>query len=89
MLFMVIEHYKDGNAAAVGERFERSGRMLPDGVIYGGSWMDISGSRCFQVMEAPSRDLLDEWMDRGRDIVDFDVVPVQDPTQFWAQLKQN
>ena len=86
---MVIEHYKDGNASAVGERFERSGRMLPDGVIYCGSWMDISGNRCFQVMEAISRSLLDAWMDGWKDLVDFEVIPVQDPAQFWAQLKSN
>jgi hypothetical protein len=58
--------------------------MLPEGVVYVGSWMDVSGKRCFQVMESPSRDLLEAWMVRWKDLIDFEVIPVQDPLQFWA-----
>ena len=41
MLFMVIERFKD--ARAIGERFERMGRMLPDGVVYHASWVEPRG----------------------------------------------
>jgi hypothetical protein len=54
MLFMVIESFKRGDPAPVGERFKVCGRMLPDGVTYQASWIDETGSRCFQIMEAPS-----------------------------------
>ena len=64
MLFMVIESFKAGDAGPVGERFRRLGRMLPEGVAYQASWVDLSGSRCFQIMEAPHRDLLNIWANR-------------------------
>ena len=53
MLFMVIERFKHGNPRLIGERFQRKGRMLPEGVAYHASWVDPAGARCFQVMEAP------------------------------------
>jgi hypothetical protein len=54
MLFMVIESFKRGDPGPVGERFKVCGRMLPDGVTYQASWIDETGSRCFQIMEAPA-----------------------------------
>lgn len=86
MLFMVIETFK-GNTAAVGERFARHGRMLPDGVTYHASWVEISGNRCFQIMEAPNRELLDTWIERWRDLVDFEVIPVLTSADFWAATR--
>jgi len=52
MLFMVIERFKKGDATPVGERFKKSGRMLPEGLLYRASWVDPGGARCFQLMEA-------------------------------------
>ena len=83
MLFMVIERFKNG-AGPVGERFARQGRMMPDGVIYHASWIDPSTLRCFQVMEAASRDLLDQWTSHWNDLVDFEIIPVQTSADFWA-----
>ena len=57
MLFMIIEHFK-GNAEAVGARFKAKGRMLPEGVTYQASWVETSGARCFQIIEAPSMDAI-------------------------------
>jgi Protein of unknown function (DUF3303) len=71
---MVIETYKD--APAVYQRFRERGRMMPDGVVYIGSWVEESGRRCYQIMEADAPDLLDQWMTNWRDLVDFEVVPV-------------
>ncbi len=34
MLYMVIEKFKGGSPDAVGERFRRDGRMMPEGVVY-------------------------------------------------------
>ena len=84
MLFMVIERFRNADAKPVGERFERQGRMLPDGVVYHASWVDPSGNRCFQVMEAPRRELLDEWAGRWADLVEFEIVPVLTTAEFWA-----
>jgi hypothetical protein len=84
MLFMVIERFK--NARAIGERFERMGRMLPDGVVYHASWVEPSGARCFQIMEAQDAALLQAWVGRWRDLADFEIVPVLTSQQFWAEL---
>jgi len=83
MLFMVIERIKD--ARAIGERFERMGRMLPDGVVYHASWVEPSGARCFQIMEAPGAALLQVWASRWEDLADFEILPVLTSQQFWAK----
>jgi hypothetical protein len=82
MLFMVIEHFKD--VAAIGERFQRQGRMLPDGVVYHASWVEPGGARCYQVMEAPSAEALGPWIDAWGDLADFEVIPVLASSEFWA-----
>jgi uncharacterized protein DUF3303 len=86
MLFMVIERFKGGEVEAVGQRFRDHGRMLPDGVVYHVSWMDSTGARCFQVMEAPDRELLNLWTSRWDDLVDFEVIPVLTSSDFWSEI---
>lgn len=85
MLFMVIERFKDGNTDAIGKRFKQSGRMVPEGVTYHASWVDAAGTRCYQVMEAPRLELLNDWVGRWDDLVDFEVVPVLTSAEFWAK----
>jgi hypothetical protein len=85
MLFMVIEKFKPGCTALIGERFQQKGRMLPDGVTYRASWVDFSGTRCFQIMEAASPELLQLWAKHWSDLVDFEIVPVQTSADFWAE----
>ena len=88
MLFMVIERTKDGDFTAIGDRFRRSGRMMPESVIYHASWIDSPNSRCFQIMEAPDRELLNLWIAAWNDLVDFEVVPVQTSADFWATVQE-
>ncbi len=76
MLFMVVEHFKNGDAVPVYQRFREQGRLAPPGVNYVNSWVTSDLARCFQIMEAPDRALLDQWLARWIDLVDFDVVPV-------------
>jgi Protein of unknown function (DUF3303) len=85
MLFMVIEHFKHGDAKPIGERFKRSGRMLPEGVTYHASWVDRAGTRCFQLMEAAHPELLNAWVRSWDDLVDFEIVPVTTSADFWAK----
>jgi hypothetical protein len=82
MLFMVIEHFK-GNAEAVGARFRTKGRMLPENVTYQASWMEETGARCFQIMEAPSPEALNLWIGRWNDLVDFEVTTVLSSADYW------
>ena len=73
---MVVEHFKNGDAIPVYHRFRQHGRMAPDGVAYVSSWVDDRFQRCYQVMETHDRRLLDQWMSRWSDLVDFEVFPV-------------
>jgi hypothetical protein len=85
MLFMVIERFKAGNANAIGERFQKTGRMLPDGVTYLQSWVDVPGTCCFQLMEAGAQDALDPWIKHWSDLVDFTIYPVLSSAEFWPR----
>lgn len=75
-LYMVVEHFKDKDAAAVYRRFRDSGRMAPDGLSYVSSWVDETFERCYQLMETDDRRLLEVWMANWNDLVDFEVYPV-------------
>jgi hypothetical protein len=76
MLFMVIETYRDGDAKPVYRRFKEKGRMAPHGARYLSSWVTTDFERCFQIMDCDDRMLLDEWMSRWSDLVDFEVIPI-------------
>jgi hypothetical protein len=80
MLFLVIERFRDGNPKPVYARFAAQGRLAPDGLDYIASWVTQDLTTCYQVMRAPDgepgRALLDAWIARWRDLVDFEVVPV-------------
>ncbi len=81
MLFMVIESFRPGQAPEVYRRFRERGRMAPTSVRYVSSWVDLEFRRCFQVMEAESIELLEQWTDNWDDLVDFEIVPVQTSEQ--------
>ena len=49
MLYMVVETFIRG-PAPVYERAADQGRLLPDGLEYGDSWVDERLDRCFQLM---------------------------------------
>jgi hypothetical protein len=76
-LFMVIEHFRPGQAPAVYRRFRERGRLAPEGLTCVSSWVDLEFRRCFQVMQAEDEVLLTAWMAEWDDLVDFEVVPVR------------
>ena len=73
---MIIEHFRNGDAAPVYERFRARGRLAPDGLRYIGSWVTPDLARCYQVMECDDPSLLDIWLAAWSDLVDFEVQPV-------------
>lgn len=83
MLFMIIETFRDPKL--VRERFERSGRLLPEGIVYHASWVDPVANRCFQVMEAPDQEALNRWISLWDDLIDFEITPVLTSIEFWAR----
>jgi hypothetical protein len=72
-LYMVIERFKNSDPLPVYRRFRERGRMAPEGLNYIASWVDDAPGRCFQIMEAPDRALLDQWMANWNDLIDFEV----------------
>lgn len=76
MLYLVIEHFKGGDAVPVYRRYRDHGRLAPEGLSYISSWVDAGLKRCYQLMETDNPVLLEEWISRWSDIVDFEVHPV-------------
>lgn len=73
---MVVEHFKNCDPAPVYKRYAEQGRLMPDGLRYVNSWIEVGMDRCFQVMETDDPALLQEWIRNWNDLVDFEVVPV-------------
>ena len=76
MLFMVIERFKDRDAASVYQRFREHGRMAPDGLRYIDSWVETNFDRCFQLMECDNEELFQEWIANWNDLAEFELVQV-------------
>ena len=50
--------------------------MAPEGLTYVASWVTTDMTRCYQIMEAPDRTMLEQWMANWRDLVEFEVQEV-------------
>ena len=74
--YMVIERFKEGCWDAVYQRFEASGRLLPEGLNYLNSWTNRDRNICYQLMETRQPDLFDVWVSRWNDLVDFEIIPL-------------
>ena len=73
---MVIETFRPGKAGDIYRRLEQTGRHMPAGLTYVGSWITDDMARCYQVMETNDVGLLDEWISHWADLMDFEVIPV-------------
>jgi hypothetical protein len=72
-MYMVIERFRSGDPVPVYRRFRDQGRLAPEGLSYISSWVDTNLECCYQLMETDDRQLLDDWIARWTDIVDFEV----------------
>lgn len=88
MLYMIVEHFRDGDAGPVYDRFRREGRLAPDGLQYVSSWVTTNLSRCYQVMECDDRRLLDQWIAAWDDLVNFEVYPVITSAEAAARVPE-
>ena len=88
MLFMVIERFKNRDAAPVYIRFRECGRMAPEGLKYIDSWVETNFDRCFQLMECDDKELFQEWIANWDDLVDFEVVEVMTSPQASALMAE-
>jgi len=77
MLYMVIERFKEDAAPEIYRRFRGKGRMMPDGLEYVSSWIDLDFKICWQLMQTEDSALFDRWIANWRDLMDFEIVPVR------------
>jgi hypothetical protein len=86
MLYLVVEHFRDGDARPVYRRFREQGRLAPEGLRYVASWVTEDFSRCYQVMECADPGLLTQWIARWKDLVEFEVHPVRTSEEAAAAI---
>ena len=77
MLYMVIERFKIPGAIEVYRRARNQGRLMPQGLEYVSSWVDLDFNRCYQLVKTEDEKLLYRWVDQWVDLVDFEIIPVQ------------
>ena len=86
MLYMVYERFKTVGAKDVYRRSKEKGRMLPEGLNYVSSWVDLEFTRCFQIMETDDFSLFSKWADQWIDIVEFDLIPIRTSAEAMAVI---
>ena len=77
MLYMVVERFKEGAAPEIYRRARDKGRMIPDGLEYVSSWVDLEFKTCYQLMRTEDASLFALWTNAWKDLVGFEIVPVR------------
>ena len=77
MLYMVVERFKEGAVTQIYDRLREKGRMMPPGLAYISSWIDLDFKVCYQLMETENASLFQPWTDAWSDLIAFEVVPVR------------
>jgi hypothetical protein len=85
MLYLIVENFR-GDPVPVYRRFRDQGRLAPEGLRYVSSWVTRDLQRCFQIMECDDPQLLQQWIDRWKDLVDFEVTPVMTSPAAAAEI---
>jgi hypothetical protein len=85
-LYMIVESFKNGDAAPVYRRFRDQGRLAPEGLKYVSSWVTTDMAKCYQVMECADPRLLEQWIARWCDLVDFEVLKIIPSAQAAEQI---
>jgi hypothetical protein len=77
MLYMVVERFDAGAAREIYRRARDKGRMIPDGLEYVSSWVDLEFTTCYQLMRTDDVSLFTVWTNAWKDLVQFEIVPVR------------
>ena len=73
---MVIEKFYPGKVKLLYERFDKKGRLLPEGVNYVNSWIDENITICYQLMESDTAEKIHRWIENWIEFAEFEVIPV-------------
>ena len=80
--YMIIERFREGNSAAIYDRFAAKGRMLPNELRFLDSWLSQSDDTCYQLMETERPESFDKWIAHWDDLVEFEIVELKEkPTK--------
>jgi hypothetical protein len=85
MFYMVIERFKD--APAIYRRLREKGRMMPEGLEYVSSWIDVDLRICWQLMRTEDESLFQIWIDNWKDLADFEVVQVRTSAEVRGMME--
>ena len=77
MLYMVVERFKEGATPQIYQRLREKGRMMPAGLEYVSSWIDLDFKTCYQLMRTDDASLFSLWTEHWKDLFDFEIVPVR------------
>ena len=87
MLYMVVERFKD--APAIYQRLREKGRMMPDGLEYVSSWIDLDFKNCWQLMQTDNPALFERWTEHWNDLMEFEIIPVRTSAELRAMMTDN
>ena len=73
---MIIERFKNRDPKPIYQRLREGARQMPEGLNYIDSWVEANFDRCFQLMETEDPRLLQKWIARWNDLMEFEIVPV-------------
>jgi uncharacterized protein DUF3303 len=73
---MVIERFKKP-AEEIYRRAREKGRMMPEGLEYVSSWVDLEFKICYQLMKTDNELLFAVWIENWKDLVEFEIIPVR------------
>jgi hypothetical protein len=85
-MYMVVERFKNNDAAPIYRRFQERGRMMPAGLEYVSSWVDEKMERCYQLMETEDPSLFEQWIANWRDLADFEIFPVMTSREAFDRI---
>ena len=85
---MVIESFRDGKVKEVYRRYKEKGRIMPEGLKYLDSWVEVNFDRCFQLMECDDLLLFQQWVVQWQDLVEFEIIPVVPSKETTEKITQ-
>lgn len=89
MLYMVYERFKEGAVPEIYSRLRERGRMMPAGLEYVSSWIDVDLTRCYQLMRTEDAALFPLWTDNWKDLMAFEIVPVRTSAEVAEMMQKN
>lgn len=86
MIYMVVERFKD--APAIYRRLREKGRLMPEGLEYISSWIDVNLKTCWQLMRTEDESLFKVWTENWKDLMEFEIIPVRTSSEVREMMEK-